>query len=364
MLLAVVPVERYASRNALRFLDTEDWGFRDAARMARDEARHASILCLGDSQLKAGLLPQALEERTGRRALNLALIGGQVEAADSLFRTALENGARPEALVIDAFPKLLATPPSFNRWRWASMLGFGEALDMAWFANDPELFGSVALAKVLPTLRGRNALRDNVKAALEGRIDSRCWANFALLRQWRKNSGAAILHPTARGGEQDKATLDAWMVGYFSTLRVEPVHARAVERLLATALDRRVPVFWVLMPHLPAVQDYCEATGYDAAHRALLLGWQKRFPNLIVIDATRATDDPKAFYDPHHLSADGAYPFSVALGDVIREALDSPERPRMARLAAFRSRPLPGGIEDVEGTVAAIAELNSKRRRR
>ncbi len=112
---------------------------------------------------------------------------------------------------------------------------------------------------------------------------------------------------------------------------------------------------------MPTIQSRCEASGYNKAQEAMMRAWQARFGNLQVIDATRAMRDLRAFYDPHHLSAEGAYPFSLALGDVLRKSLGTPAAPRWITLATFTSRPLPDHVEDLHETVAALEALQSAR---
>lgn len=307
------------------------------------------------------MLPRGVAERTGRRALNLAINGATVEAAEALFRRALAHGARPEAVVLDAYPPLLARPPRHDLDRWASLLGPAGAAELAWTARDPGLFGPVALAALLPSLRSRPSIRAAVAAALRGQGDPRGWGNFVVRRHWALNDGAALKPAPPGGVAVTPATLDPWARRFDPPFRVAPVHVRTIERLLATARDRGVTVYWVLPPLLPALQDRCDASGYADAHRAFVRGWLRRFPNLVVVDAGRSARDPRAFYDPLHLSAEGAYPFSLALGDLVRKTLP-PARPGSDRpgpgpwttLAAFQPRPLPDGVEDLDETVAAL----------
>src|SRR4051794_27297229 len=69
------------------------------AMVGSDEVRQSAILCLGDSQIKQGLLPEVLGDRLGLPAYNLAVHGGQPAAATMLLRRALDAGARPRAVV-------------------------------------------------------------------------------------------------------------------------------------------------------------------------------------------------------------------------------------------------------------------------
>ncbi len=84
----------------------------------------------------------------------------------------------------------------------------------------------VAIAKLLPSVQGTDALRDNIRAALEGRVDGRIWSNSVLLRQWRKNACAALMPAAKEGVTMRGAELDQWYTAYFPSIRVDPVHAR------------------------------------------------------------------------------------------------------------------------------------------
>jgi hypothetical protein len=364
MLILVFLVEGHVARRPLDFLDPDDWAFREARRAAGREAKRADVLILGDSLVKLGVVPRAVEERSGRRVTNLALSGSQATTSEIMFRRALKAGARPAAVVVDFFPSLQSVGPRHTLKRWSSLLGAFGAAELAWSAGDPALFGSVALARLLPTFKGRDAVVENVRAALEGRSDSRRWANTLTKRNWLGNGGAQLVPPSADVARMTDADFDAWRQKYFEAFRCAPVNDRAIGRLLALADAHNVPVYWLLPPYSPGLSAKCEASGFEAAHRAYVRSWQERFPGLTVIDARDAVPDPTVYHDPHHLGAPGAYGFSLALGNLLRRELHStPGASRWLTLRPCRPVSLPAGVEDLDASHLALENLYGRARR-
>src|SRR5262245_2197952 len=79
-----------------------------AGRQAGREVARCEVLVLGDSLAKLGVQPCVLTERTGRSAYNLAIAGGAPPVHYFVLRRALDSGARPSALLIDAKANILA----------------------------------------------------------------------------------------------------------------------------------------------------------------------------------------------------------------------------------------------------------------
>ena len=83
MLLLVAGVESGVSRYVARSFRFESSWVWDATR--RQARSGNEILCFGDSQIKNGVLPAAIEARLGRKAYNFAQNGSQVPALISYF---------------------------------------------------------------------------------------------------------------------------------------------------------------------------------------------------------------------------------------------------------------------------------------
>ena len=338
---------------------------RSARRTGRRrEARRGEILVLGDSLAKLGVVPRAIEERTGRRTFNLALSGGQATTSLAVFRQAPSAGARPEAVVVDFFPTLQTVGPRHTLGRWASLLGPAEAAELAWNARDGGLFGSIVLARLLPTFQGRAVIRDHVKAALDGRPTGDRWANTLMRRNWARNAGAHLLPAAAGGVRLTDAEAEAWRVRQFLYFRVEPVNARR-----SSGSSRSRPSGGcgcsAPAPVPPGASARLRGSGFDAAHRAFVRSWQERFPGLTVIDGGNAVSDPLAFFDPHHLAAAGAYGFSLALGETLRHALaaEPGADPRRVVMPACAPRPVPPGLEDIDASKLALERYRDRTRR-
>ena len=369
MLALVVLVEGALAGRGMDFLDMDDWAYQRNDRWAGREGARADVLVFGDSLMKYGVLPEGLNARSGRKAFNLALPGGQAPASYVLLERAFEGGARPSAVVVDFAPKLLSAGPRHNLDRWASLLRPAEAVRLAWSAGDAGFFARVEAGRLLPSVRGRSSIRANALAALAGPGDWRRWMNAVTLRNWLKNGGAQLMPASPTVPKLTAEEIERYRAGFYGKMECHPVNAEAVDRFLSLASSRGVPVYWVLPPVVPALRARTPVDGFDADHEAFLKGWQARYPNLVVVDGRSAVPDPASYYDPNHLSARGAYAFSLGLGDVLRKTLpvDGGPAPRVppTRWVAVPPCPtvaLPEGLEDIEASRLALQRPPSARR--
>lgn len=366
-LALVVLAEGAVARRGLDFVGVDQWGYLDARRAADRDAPGAPVVCLGDSLVKFHVVPPVVAGRSGRRVVNLAVPGSQPPASFYLLRRALAAGARPEAVVVDFATPMLLGGPRYSLGHWPFLLGPVEAADLARLARDPALFGSVALAGALPTLRCRASVRAHVVAALGGRDGTRRSANLVFRRNVARNRGAYLFAPRDPGFWRTwltPARAEALRRESYPRFFCDPINARAIERFLALAAGRGVRVYWVLPPVIGPLQDRLEASGYDADHRAFVASWQARFPDLTVIDARRSVADPAAFSDPAHLAGPAAYAYSLALGDLLRDALSRPgaASAHWLSLPPCRALPLPPGFEDDDASGLALGIGPSSRR--
>ncbi|MFO0954375.1 MAG: hypothetical protein U0835_25095 [Isosphaeraceae bacterium] len=365
MLALVALVEGAVARRVDGLVGVDQWGYLHARRAADREAGGAKILGLGDSLTKYHVVPPLVRERSGRALVNLAVAGSQPPASLYLFRRALAAGARPEAVVVDFATPMLRGGPRFSLVQWPFLLDPAEAADLAWLARDATLFASVTTAWALPSLRCRASARARVVAALQGKDDDRRRAGQAFRRNVEKNGGAYLFaaYPPEYGRSwmtPEKA--DAIVREGYRRFYCDPINARAIDRILSLARSRGVRVFWVLPPVIGPVQDRLEASGYEADLCRFVAGWQRRYPNLTVVDARRSVADPGAFHDPNHLAAPAAASYSLALGDLLRDALSRPGSPGWARLPNCPSRPLPPGFEDAAASELALAAPDARRK--
>ena len=99
------------------------------------------VLVFGDSLNSVGVVPRAVAERSGRAAYNLSIPGSQATASYFLLKRALGSGAAVG--VVDFFPPC-SPRAGGSSWRWSSLLTLPEAAELAWWARDADLFGTIA----------------------------------------------------------------------------------------------------------------------------------------------------------------------------------------------------------------------------
>lgn len=363
MLALSLAVERFAARHEHDlFLKFDAWSWQRTGQYARTEAPKSRILCFGDSQVQRGVIAPILESRTGRPTFNLALGGGQAVSSYVLLRRALEAGARPDALLVDFFPGLLAGEPLAPLDAWAPIADYADALDLAVAGRDPDIFTEVALAKLLPTYRERHAIRGNLTSALlgEDHADRHVVPPF-VRRNMRLNRGAFLCPdpPEPKGdleAEGRKHFKDDWAC--------HPLNARYLERFMELAASREIPVFWLILPIDPGLQRISERTGVDAKHLAFAREIQARFSNVTVLDGRASGYGPSAFFDHHHLGVRGASVFTDDVAAVVRRALDGDRPfPRWVKLSEYRERPIDVPLEDIEQSRLALKREREARRR-
>jgi len=332
MLAAAMAVEGFVSRRPLDFTDYVALSWYHSREAAGGPDGRAAILCLGDSLVKTGLLPSVLERRLGRSAYNLAVLGAQAPTSFFLLRRALESGARPEAIVVDFHPDVLVASPRSSAPYWTDLTDLRDELDLTWSALDPTLTAIVGWARPLPSYRGRDAIREAIRAALLG-IGPPSRANrLEFDRRLRLDRGAAVVP-----GRKKAPGASAFGPPKKARWAPRPVHVAYVRRLLALAESRGIPVFWVITPTTPAWQAHREQIGADGPYERFVRSMQVRFPNVVVIDGRHAGYDASVFFDATHLDGRGATVLTVAVADVLSDRLGARrEGPRWVALAPYR----------------------------
>jgi hypothetical protein len=348
MLCLVALVESSIAGHALDFTRfyIHDWAF--TGRAARTSVKDCGILCFGDSLVKFGVVPRVLEARLDRRgrSYNLAVCNGQAASSYFLLRRALKAGARPSALVVDFAPHLLAAGPGHNLRQWPELMSLGEWLDLGWAARHGAFFAQVSLAGLLPSVKDRDEIRGNIRAALRGESGSHRGEIPAYVAHWRRNRGANIYpqRPSYRGA------IDATNPAYFPRAwRCHPVNEAYLRRFLALADAGAIPVFWLLPPTAPQFQARRDALGLETGQEAFLHRLQHDFANLTIVDGRHAGYDIGLFIDQLHLGRQGAAALSAGLAEVLSLHLDLDRpsaSPRRVPLPPFDPRATAIRVED------------------
>ena len=302
-----------------------------------ERARDAKILCLGTSIVKIGVLPRVLEERTGKRAKNLAVFGGPIPASYFLLRRALAAGSRPEAVIIDcqdmAIPgrsrEFLAEELRFHTRLWSELLDLTECFDLSWSAGNTDFFVRSVLARALPSFKEREDIRDAIGGALQARDDRIRDQMKICERNWAANQGAHVLerNPASEDMKWPPTDLPAHLIAEAvppDPRMFESVQGAYARRLLALAESRGITVFWLLPPFPAQIQAHHDDNGETFLSVQLARTLQSRFRGMVVIDGRRSTYNAGVFADTVHLDRDGAALLSTDLGTIVARHLANP----------------------------------------
>ena len=361
MVCLIMFVESVINQHAHRLYDMDEWAYRWSARAA-DQLKPDSVLCFGDSLIKLGVIPKVVRERVHKPVFNLAISGSQATTSYFMLRRALESGVKPSSIVVDFNPPLLRVGPRHNLVRWPALLNPVEAGQLAEWADDPDLFGEIVLGWVFPSIRGRLTIRQAISEAFANQLTvTETWNRLAL-RNWSQNKGAQLMTGSAAVQNLPTAEIKRLGDGFYPEWTIHPANQKGIDRFLRLARQHDIPVFWVLPPLLPAIHDYLAKNGIDAQQEKYIRSWLGKYPNLAVLDGRGKFADLNAFWDPQHLSVDGAAAFSGVLGDALRDSLAQVDVNSASRDVAQRWITLPSialgpvgpGIESVDQSRIAV----------
>jgi Protein of unknown function (DUF1574) len=363
VLALVVPVEWYVAGNPQRFMTTIEMDWRVVGKEAAAVAPGVDVLCFGDSMLKFGLAPNVLEDRLGRSVYSLAVMDGKPAASFFLLRRAIEAGARPRLVLVDYQPECMceASDHLLRNQHWKAMLSARECLEMLWTYRDPDFFARTVLARVLPSVRCRNAIRKDVVLGLDGKAVSNPEENAKTARNRSLNRGALLLarNPRYSGDVPAAYGKNMFTDDWFG----RPEHTSYVRRFMALAARHDIPVVWILPPNAPEVERIRERIGMHDRYTRYVEAVQRRYPNLHVIDARRPGFDHSAFVDPVHLDREGAAAFTLEVAEVLRALLDRQARiGKWMEITHIRKQDAMIALEDVEQSGQRLSPAPTIRR--
>jgi hypothetical protein len=363
-MLVLVPAVEVGLARSLRDFEAlikVDWWCQ--GRAARCEAaRRAEILCFGDSLVKTGVIPAALEARLDRTAYNLAGLNAPAPVSYFLLRRALESGAQPRALIVDAnAPQLWGADFHQDAASWASLLEPREAWELAQAERDPDLLNLYFLHRALPSARFRSDVRF---LALNRLLDSpaeyfTAWRQV-VERQGRRNDGALLLpsppkklEDRYRGGKLSPPDHAIW---YRKGPLAKPTNLVYLDRFLRLAESRGIPVFFLIPPIHPDILEIREIIGVEAEYLEFVRGLSDGFPNVVVVDGRHTGYDYTRFTDTCHLTIDGATALSNALAEVLAARLDGPpDGDRWVALPPYAEPTARLAVEVRDESMAAVA---------
>lgn len=336
----VIAVESFVSRHEFGLMTYDALNARYAAEVASRSA-DCGLLCLGDSQVKFGIDPATIEARSDLRARNLAVVGSTTPASYVLLRRALDDGARPSAVLVGHLTFSSGRDEQLNGL--AALDGLGDCLELAWQYRDADYFAALAMARAVPSIRERAPIRSALRSLLVDRAWPERFPTPLFWQGWESNRGAEILPTDQSFGGKMEPALEASL--FSRRWLVHPVHAHYYRKLMALAASRGITVFWLLAPIAPEAMTYRATRGLDALHTRNVRALQAPHANLIVLDARHSACPASAFVDSCHLNGRGAAWLSDAVATVIRQQ-------REGQLAGSRWVDLPAYAEPSESALA------------
>ena len=370
MLALMVAVEAGIVRagREIGTLTSADWR-RDRQAATSEAATTAEILCFGDSQIKTGIAPAALEARLDRSVYNLAAMGSPTPVSYFLFKRALDAGARPRAIVLDAHEAQL-WGGIYRHYvaAWAELVGPVEAFQIARDDGDLGFFG-LYLTHLIPSVRFRLDVRKAVVGAVaeEPRDPEIPW-DPVVVRHYRRNRGALLFHadpPEGRTRPLPRRPDPAGRRGALLSDRAngaEPTNLVYLDKMLALARSRGIPVFFVLAPIHPGVLTLRERAGLEAQYEGLIRKIHDRYENVTVVDARHAGFEHGAFVDACHLSCEGATVLSNGLAEVIAARLgDRGGADRWVALPRFVEPTARLAVESLDESQFAVSWQSTRR---
>ncbi len=318
MLVILVGVEWTLSGHDLDFTAPWHWDWRTTGKLTAKKQGKADILLFGDSLMKFGVMPRVIQDRSGKTAYNFALHTGQTSSSYFMLKRVLDAGNHPQAVILDMTPHMFAHNAEENFRLWPEMLNPRECFDLAWTMRKPEFFGATMLGRVVPSVKERHDIRAFVLAALVGGPNPSRRAEIPNFRRnWKVNEGAQLM-PDGASPPIDPVH---WELSLYRKWQPDPVNVAYLDRFLALARSRQIPVVWLLPPNQPSILARTEASGYNAEYTRFVQSVAARFPNVTVADARQSGFVPAEFNDGIHLQRSGALRLSAALGDLIRTGL-------------------------------------------
>ena len=289
------------------------WRYR--ASTIRSRARHAEVLCLGDSLVKYGVAAPVLGAKLGRSVANQAVLAAPAAASYFALRDAVEAGARPRLVVVSYAPFLLLPGYRLNRAFLPEMAGLGACLDLARTTADPELAGALTLARLVPTIRCRARLRERVGGWITGAARD-------------SSPPPRTRRPDLWLPRGDEAVFD-WF--YAAAWKPGGEHERYVDRLVTLAREHGATVVWLMPPVSAPIRREWDALGLSARYTRFAASVQTRHPNLVVLDGRAVPVADADLLDPLHLNPRGAERFTTEVAGFLGHL---PREPRWIDLAA------------------------------
>ncbi len=347
--------EGYFHLNTFKYTNTAtlSWGLSDTS--ARRDAKDADILCLGDSLVKHGMIPEVLEAKLGQKVYNLSICASSAPATYFIYKHALESGSHPKFIIVDFMPDLLTGSPRHSSRNWPEILTIPELIELSRAGRDFSFFVEMARDQVLTSFRSRWEIRTNITSAVEGKTDPLEATNRVYKRNWTVHRGAEYTpdNPNFKGEVTEKDHFNLMSDRFWCN----NVNRSYIHKLMKLAHSKGTKVYWLLPPVSPAIHARRVQSGADAKFSDFIREFSAKYPHLTVLDARRSNYDHTRFVDPVHLNGKGGVALSTEVADIITSG-----RTEWVWLPRFRPHESPVALEDVDQSRVAVGVTESMMR--
>ena len=304
-------------------------------RESSSRSATCQVACLGDSLVKIGVLPEAIRAESGLRTYNFALAQAPSPATYFWLRRLLDAGGRPEVIVLDTKPSILAGGPKYSLRRWQEVLTLAEIVDLVRESGSLGLGIEIALGRALPSYRDRVEIREAIAAGWSGTMAPTHETNRLAEHHWSINLGGHL-------NDSDRPFVGPIAPETHGKLltrtgRIHPLNARYIERTLKLAQAYQIPVYWLIPPLVPELQQAREQGGSDAGFEVFVRSLSARYPMVTVVDGRHAGYTATEFADHTHLNGRGSNSLSRDLAAIL---VQRPATTRWVNLPPYRDRPI------------------------
>jgi hypothetical protein len=282
----------------------------------REEPTRPWVLALGSSQTQAGLRPGILEERRSDDdplVFNFGLPGYGPSYQYAALRGLLARGLKPNGLIIEIMPGLLALDPAYGDFGRLGKLGWDwtEARALADAAQSWRAYFDWIELRIVPAWSYRRHLRDRLPPQIFGApVDH--WGQSTDRFGWFRISCSS--------DPQFIETNRQLYQPLLRKLQVPAVHTRAMNQMLNLCRSLQIPVLLVIPPEGPAYLSWY-GPSFEPVFQAYLAGIRADF-GVPIVDARKWLADEGKFADSVHLLPDGAAEFTERLAQEARPFLE------------------------------------------
>jgi hypothetical protein len=272
------------------------------------------VVALGSSRSQMGLSPRHLGLGDGPASpivFNFAVAGGGPVHEVLNLRRLLDNGVKPDYVLIEVLPPVLAGHSPAEKLILPARLGYADFARIAPYTEDPaKLRREWAWDRIAPFHTLRLYLMSHMAGSM---LHWKSRQDF-LWEQMKPDGWMPYFFKEVPAEKRAKgiAEVHAQFAGYFPNYHIAPIPDRAYRDLLELCRSHGIRAAFYVMPEAPAFRSWYPPGSRELAMQ-YLAGLTREY-GTPVFDASDWVPDETAYADAHHLLRHGAEAFSARFG--------------------------------------------------